>query len=246
MSRPGTSHAAALDPYLAGLVAYATMVGLVGRPFWRNALWVAVGVYAIVHVGALHTPVLALLITVLAGRAIGLAVRYVAGSTSQRPGAQEIAAALAAAEPAGNRDPAGPPPGKRGHRVPPLRGDDAGTATRLDVVVYDRDQQAAGAVYRLYRSVRVLGQVSRNAPLSVERDGRAPGAAVLRGGGCGRAHAAAARPGPGRSRGRRARLRAPRRDDAGEAESRLQRRRTQSDMGRGRPAARPPGHAPRR
>ena len=37
-----------------------------------------------------------------------------------------------------------------------------------DVVVYDRDQQAAGAVYRLYRRVRVRGQVSRNAPLSVE------------------------------------------------------------------------------
>ena len=85
---PGTSHVAALDPYLAGLVAYATMVGLVGRPAWRNALWVAVGVYSVVHVGALHTPVLALLITLLAGRAIGLAVRYVAGSTSQRPSAR--------------------------------------------------------------------------------------------------------------------------------------------------------------
>ena len=31
MARPGTSHAAALDPYLAGLVAYATMAGLAGR-----------------------------------------------------------------------------------------------------------------------------------------------------------------------------------------------------------------------
>jgi cytochrome c biogenesis protein CcdA len=31
MARPGTSHAAALGPYLAGLVAYATMVGLAGR-----------------------------------------------------------------------------------------------------------------------------------------------------------------------------------------------------------------------
>jgi glycosyltransferase 2 family protein len=37
------------------------------------------------------------------------------------------------------------------------------------VVVYDRDQQAAGAIYRLYRRVRVLGQVSRSAPLSVDR-----------------------------------------------------------------------------
>jgi uncharacterized membrane protein YbhN (UPF0104 family) len=41
--------------------------------------------------------------------------------------------------------------------------------TRLDVVVYDRDQQAAGAVYRVYRSIRLLAQVPRNAPLSVDR-----------------------------------------------------------------------------
>ena len=41
MSRPGTSHVAALDPYLAGLVAYATMIVLIGRPHWRNALWTA-------------------------------------------------------------------------------------------------------------------------------------------------------------------------------------------------------------
>ena len=73
------------------------MVGLIGRPAWRNALWVAVGVYSVVHVGVLHTPMLTLLITVLAGRAIGLAVRYVAGSTSQRPGARDIASALGGA-----------------------------------------------------------------------------------------------------------------------------------------------------
>ena len=94
MSHPGTSHIPALDPAVAGLVGYATMVGLVGRQAWRNALWVAVGAYAIVHVGVLHTPMLTLLITVVAGRAIGLAVRYVAGTTSQRPSAHDIAVAL--------------------------------------------------------------------------------------------------------------------------------------------------------
>ena len=35
-------------------------------------------------------------------------------------------------------------------------------------MVYDRDQQAAGAIYRLYRRLRVRRQVSRNAPLSVD------------------------------------------------------------------------------
>ena len=176
MSRPGASNVAALDPKLAGLVAYATMISLVGRTSWRNALWVAVGVYSVVQVEALHTTVIALLITLIAGRAIGLAVRYVAGSTSQRPSARDIATALAATgvrvtairrvpqaktETAGSR-----------HYAATTAEEKTGEGTtekgRLDIAVYDRDQQAAGAIYRVYRSVRLLGQVSRNAPLSVD------------------------------------------------------------------------------
>jgi uncharacterized membrane protein YbhN (UPF0104 family) len=168
MSHPGTSNIPALDPAVAGLVAYATMVGLIGRPAWRNALWVAVGVYAVVHVGVLHTPLLTLLITVIAGRAIGLAVRYVAGSTSQRPSARDIAAALAGTDLPVTaikriRHEGNGVGGSRHYGVTDRDG------TRLDVVVYDRDQQAAGAVYRVYRSVRLLAQVPRNAPLSVDR-----------------------------------------------------------------------------
>ena len=169
MARPGTSHAAALEPYLAGLVAFATMVGLAGLPYWRNALWAAIAGYAIVQVAARHTSILTLLITVIAGRAIGLAVRYVAGSASQRPGAREIAAALGApglpvaAIRRVRRDRSREGNPSRRYTVI-IRGD----GCRLAVVVYDRDQQAAGAVYRLYRRVRVLGQVSRNAPLSVD------------------------------------------------------------------------------
>jgi glycosyltransferase 2 family protein len=169
MARPGTSHGAALDPYVAGLIAYATMVGLASRPYWRNALWAAIAVYAIVHVGAGHISVLTLLITVIAGRAVGMAVRYAAGSASQRPGALDIAAALAAAglpvtairRVRRCRSGQGIP---SRHYAVTTKADGCG----LDVVVYDRDQQAAGAVYRLYRRVRVLGQVSRNAPLSVD------------------------------------------------------------------------------
>ncbi len=167
MSQPGASHGAALDPYLAGLVAYATMVGLVGRPSWRNALWVAVGVYSVVQVETLRTTVLSLLITLLAGRAIGLAVRYGAGSTSQRPSALDIAAALAATDlPVAairRLRQARTTVGGSRHYAATTR--DRG---RLDVVVYDRDQQAAGAIYRVYRSVRVLAQVARSAPLSVD------------------------------------------------------------------------------
>ena len=164
---PGASHIPALDPALAGLVAYATMVGLIGRPAWRNALWVAVGVYSVVHVGVLHTPMLTLLITVIAGRAIGLAIRYVAGTSSQRPGALDIAAALGSSDlrvsairrirPDFTRV-----AGSRHYAVTTADG-------RLDIVVFDRDQQAAGAFYRIYRSIRLLGPVSRSTTLSVDR-----------------------------------------------------------------------------
>src|SRR5580693_9103244 len=98
MSRPGASHVAALDPYLVGLVAYATIIGLSGRPGWRNALWLAVRVYALVHLAALDTTLLPLLITLLVGRTIGLGVRFVAGSRSLRPSAAEIAGALNSAD----------------------------------------------------------------------------------------------------------------------------------------------------
>jgi len=166
MANPGTRHPMAFDPYLAGVVAYATIIGLSGHPAWRNWLWVAVAVYAIVHVGTSDTTVLSLLITLIAGRAIGLAVRYFAGSTSQRPSAGEIAAALTRPGreiAAIRRVPVGRSAGSRHYDVATRDGH------RLDVAVYDRDQQAAGAIYRLYRAVRVRNQVSRQAPLSVDR-----------------------------------------------------------------------------
>ena len=170
MPRPGTSHVAALDPYLAGLVAYATIIGLSGRPGWRNALWLAVGVYALVHLAALDTTLLSLLITLLVGRTIGLGVRYVAGSPSLRPTAAEIASALNSADRKvieicrlGNGVKTPEQSGSRHYAATTSAGD------LLDITVYDRDQQAAGAVYRVYRAVLLRGQVSRGAPLSADR-----------------------------------------------------------------------------
>jgi hypothetical protein len=164
MSHPVTSHFALLDGYLAGLVAYSTIIDLSGRPRWRTALWLALVVYAVASLASLRTTVLSLPITLLLGGAIGLGVRYAAGSMSQRPTAEAIAAALTAA-------------GQQltelrrvGHTGIESRRYAAVTAggRRLDVFVFDRDQQAAGALYRLYRSVRLRDQVSRRAPLSTD------------------------------------------------------------------------------
>jgi len=92
---------------------------------------------------------------------------------------------------------------------------------QLDIVVFDRDQQAAGTFYRIYRSVRLLAPVSRSAPLSVDRvvERRALLSYAARG--RRRAHAAAARRRPRRPGSRHTRLRAPRRDHAGPAQSRV-------------------------
>jgi glycosyltransferase 2 family protein len=173
MSRPGAGHVAALDPYLAGLVAYATIIGLSGRPGWRNSLWLAIGVYGLVHLAATDTTLLSFLLTLLVGRAIGLGIRYAAGSPSLRPSAAEIASALNGAD-RQVTEIRRLRPDLRGPRVPNRAGSRyyaAATSTgdRLDVTVYDRDQQAAGAVYRLYRSLLLRGQVSRGTPLSADR-----------------------------------------------------------------------------
>jgi glycosyltransferase 2 family protein len=167
MSRPGISHVTALDAYLAGLVAYTTVIGLGRRPRWQTALWLLVGVYALVNLAALNTTVLSLLITVLSGAAVGMGVRYVAGSIPARSTAEEIAEALGSA---------GCPlsemrrvwqPGT-GHESRRYAGLLSGGG-RLDVYVYDWDQQAAGLLYRLYRLIRLQQQVSRGSPLSQDR-----------------------------------------------------------------------------
>ena len=168
MSHPGSSHVDALDPYLVGLVAFITMIGLTGRPGWRNALGVAIGVYAIVQLAVLNITGLSILTTLLAGRAIGLAVRYGAGVASQRPPALDIAGALSTGdvEVTAIRRVPQPSAGLAGSRNYEVTTRDGG---HLDVVVFDRDQQAAGTFYRLYRFVRVRRQVARGFSLSVDR-----------------------------------------------------------------------------
>jgi uncharacterized membrane protein YbhN (UPF0104 family) len=168
MSHPGGPRVDALDPYLAGLLAYVTMIGLTGRQGWRNAFLLAVGVYAAVQLAEAKTTALSFLITLLAGRATGLAVRYAAGSASQRPSALAIARELGASGLVVTeiRRIQHPASGMSGSRLYTAVTTDA---SRLDLVVFDRDQQAAGTFYGLYRWIRVRGTVARGAPLSVDR-----------------------------------------------------------------------------
>ncbi len=159
-----TGHEAALDGYLAGLVAYVTVVGLRGHAHLRPAFLAGLGLYGLATLADRNATVLSLLITVLIGSAIGSGLRYALGTISGRPTATIIATALSTAHApivairrVGNG-------GSEVRRYAATT--DAGRL--LDVIVFDRDQQAADAFYRLYRRVRVRNSVSRSAPLTLE------------------------------------------------------------------------------
>ena len=155
----------ALDWYLSGLTAYVTVIGLSGRPRWRTVFWLAVGFYALASLVQPQTTVFSLLITVLLGVACGSGLRYAVGTASERPPAAEIAEALSAVDtPVVAMRRIVDPSAETRRYAATLR--DGG---RLDVTVLDRDQQAADVFYRLYRRLRLKAQVSRSAPLTVQR-----------------------------------------------------------------------------
>jgi uncharacterized membrane protein YbhN (UPF0104 family) len=156
-----------LDAYLAGLVAYITVVGLAGRPRWRTTFWVAIGFYCLASLASSNglTTAVSLLIALLIGQAVGAGLRFAVGTKSERPTAAAIASALSRV--------AAPVTGIR--RMPDTSTDyrrytasQHGGGT-LDVTVFDRDQQTADAIYRIWRGLRLRSQVSSPAPLTVER-----------------------------------------------------------------------------
>ncbi len=165
VTHPGSG--SVLDWYLAGLAAYVTVVGLSG-PRWRAAYWVALGFYVLASLANArdtHVTLLSLLITLLIGSAVGSGLRYAFGSASERPTAATIAAAISAVDaPVTAIRRVGETRTETRRYVATVR--DGG---QRDVTVFDRDQQAAGALSRIYRRLRLKAQVSRSSLLTVER-----------------------------------------------------------------------------
>ncbi len=160
-------HSVPFDPYLAGLSAFLTMIGLSGRPRWRAGFWLAIGFYVITSLATPDSPttVLSLPITLLIGAVIGSGFRYAFGVTSERPSGLQIAAAISAVDlpVAEIRRTSDIGTGNRRYIAT------SSTGERRDVTVFDRDQQAADFIYRVYRALRLTAQATRTAPLTVHR-----------------------------------------------------------------------------
>jgi glycosyltransferase 2 family protein len=151
--------------YLSGVVAYITVVGLAGRPRWRTAFWLAIGFYSVTSLAYAQTTVFSLLITLLIGSCIGSGLRFAFGTVSERPSALQIAKTLAVVDTPIASISRIWDTGSENRKYLAVTAD----GQERDVTVFDRDQQAVDVLYRMYRRVRVKAQVSRSAPLTMER-----------------------------------------------------------------------------
>ncbi|MCW2495865.1 lysylphosphatidylglycerol synthase transmembrane domain-containing protein [Jatrophihabitans sp.] len=154
-----------LDAYLAALFALALVIAVLGEPRWRSAFWTVVGVYVASAFLARQASLLTLIASPLIGAAAGVAARYLAGSGNDRPDARRVAEAL---EGRGIvlRSIVRVPRRHEQHREY-----QAVTSDELPLLVqvFDRDLVATGAVYRIYRRLRIRADVAAPPALSLER-----------------------------------------------------------------------------
>lgn len=162
---PGGVAARPLDSYLAALFAFASVVGVADEPLWRRLLGGVATVYVLAAFTSTQASLQSLLLSATLGLVVGIAVRYVAGSVNERPGGHRIAAALAQRDIAVVRLEAEPnqPDDHRVYQAITADGD------RLQVLVFDRELVASGAVFGLYRVLRLRAELAPAPALSLER-----------------------------------------------------------------------------
>ncbi|MGW7413270.1 lysylphosphatidylglycerol synthase domain-containing protein [Streptomyces sp. NPDC054863] len=157
--------------YLAPVIAYMTAVGMARRPRWRVALWAVLLLNAFaVLVGGQTTP-LSIVVTVLIGWTVAYGTLYAVGSPNVRPTGQTLLAglrhvgfrpvtAMRAEEALDLADPS-----DRGRRYIVTLED----GPPLDITVVDREQQAHGFFYRVWRRVTLRGITQRRSIQSLRQ-----------------------------------------------------------------------------
>ncbi|WP_329147827.1 lysylphosphatidylglycerol synthase domain-containing protein [Streptomyces niveus] len=154
-AQPGEGLTDPVHGYLAPVIAYMTAVGMARRPRWRVVLWVVLLLDAFAMLVAGYTTPFSIILTVLIGWTVAYGTLYTVGSPNVRPTGQTLMAGLRhvgfrpvsamRAEPEDTGDSV--EQGERGRRY--LVTLDEGPP--LDVTVVDREQQAQGFFYRVWR-----------------------------------------------------------------------------------------------
>lgn len=157
--QPGDALTDPVHGYLAPVIAYMTAVGMARRPRWRVVLWVVLLLDAFAMlVGGFTTP-FSIILTVLIGWSVAYGTLYAVGSPNVRPTGQHLMAGLrrvgfhpVTAMRAEDTPDSGDP-NDRGRRYLVTLED----GPPLDVTVVDREQQAQGFYYRVWRRVTLRG-----------------------------------------------------------------------------------------
>jgi uncharacterized membrane protein YbhN (UPF0104 family)/tRNA A-37 threonylcarbamoyl transferase component Bud32 len=176
---PGGGITDPVHGYLAPVIAYMAAVGMARRPRWRIALWCVLLLDAFaVLVGGYTTP-FSILVTILIGRIVAHGTVYAVGSPNVRPTGHTLLAGL-------RRLGFAPLTAQRlddglaaTSASPGTAGTDSERGRRylvtledgppLDITVVDREQQAQGFFYRVWRRVLLRDITERHSLQSLRQ-----------------------------------------------------------------------------
>ncbi|WP_328448481.1 flippase-like domain-containing protein [Streptomyces sp. NBC_00386] len=169
---PGDVHALT-DPvhgYLAPVIAYMTAVGMSRRPRWRGVLWVVLLLDAFSMLVTGYTTPFSIILTVLIGWTVAYGTLYAVGSPNVRPTGRTLMAGLRhvgfhPVSAAREEMPESTESGDRGRRYFVTLED----GPPLDVTVVDREQQAQGFFYRVWRRLTLRGLTTRRSLQSLRQ-----------------------------------------------------------------------------
>lgn len=159
-----TSTTTPLHVYIVTLIAFITIIGFGDRPALQTFTWSCVFTYAVATLIDGNSALVGLIVTFLLGRSIAFGWRYARGVVNARPTGHDVVASLfdAGLEPVACRW-IGETDDTRRYEA------DTHDGRLLDIIVLDRDRQAVGLVYRLYRRIRLRGPAQRRNLLSFRR-----------------------------------------------------------------------------
>ncbi|MFE0171528.1 lysylphosphatidylglycerol synthase domain-containing protein [Streptomyces sp. NPDC059002] len=155
--------------YLAPVIAYMTAVGMSRRPRWRLVLFVVLLLDAFTMLVTGYTTPFSIILTVLIGWTVAYGTLYAVGSPNVRPTGQTLLVGLrhvgfhpvsAAREESPDSE-----HGDRGRRYFVTLED----GPPLDVTVIDREQQAQGFFYRVWRRLTLRGITQRRSLQSLRQ-----------------------------------------------------------------------------
>ncbi|MFE6663560.1 lysylphosphatidylglycerol synthase domain-containing protein [Streptomyces sp. NPDC057697] len=169
--QPGDALTDPVHGYLAPVIAYMTAVGMARRPRWRVVLWVVLLLDAFAMLVGGYTTPFSIILTVLIGWTVAYGTLYAVGSPNVRPTGQHLMAGL---RHVGFR----PVSAMRADDAPDS-GDQSDRGRRylvsledgppLDVTVVDREQQAQGFFYRVWRRLTLRGITQRRSIQSLRQ-----------------------------------------------------------------------------